>query len=55
MSDNNTAELNGGASRPAKSLVQEDRTTETYRQLRTEKKAEDIKRTRPFWKRDWRK
>jgi hypothetical protein len=36
--DNDTIELHGGATSPAKSLVQTDRTRETYKQLRIAKK-----------------
>ena len=54
MKDDNLIGYYGGANCPTKSLVQEDRTAEMYRQL---KKDKESKKTppRPLWKRDWRK
>jgi len=45
----------GGANCPTKSLVQEDKTREAYRQLKRDRESEETGHKRPLWRRDWRK
>ena len=36
-------------------LVQTDKTSDLYRQLKKNRESEEAPARRPFWKRDWRK